>query len=139
VWVHPDASPASLALAHGLARALNPSGGATVRQAELAVLSPVRIGQEIPACMVELGDLGDPAQERTLRRAERLDGLAARMVEALRVSLRPDAFRRMPAFATGPASVEDIKQHLSRGTWLAEYHGADESTFAPVNKLVFEN
>ena len=80
-WVHTEASPRSLALGQSLQAALGSPGPAG--RAPLAVLSPAHHAPQTAACLLELGDLGDPAVEERLGRPGAIEALAARLATAL--------------------------------------------------------
>lgn len=82
VWVHDEATPDSLALAHRVARSLGPQGQVGVRQAQLAVLSPAHTGG-VAACLIELGDVADAATYGSLRSESAREALAHRIATGL--------------------------------------------------------
>jgi N-acetylmuramoyl-L-alanine amidase len=79
VWVHRHAAPASRTLGTRLARGLGAATGAPVLgplEGALAVLDPAWHSPEGPACLIELGTLGDPRGEARLLDPRYRDGIA---------------------------------------------------------------
>jgi hypothetical protein len=85
-WVHPGAGAASHALARRLTGELaRLAGGAAdpPQASELAILAPERHGSRTAACLLEVGSLGDPDGERSLRDPRSIDALAAAIARGI--------------------------------------------------------
>jgi N-acetylmuramoyl-L-alanine amidase len=85
IYLHPRAGAASRALAESLRHELSlPDAPAVVREAQMAVLAPERLGPTAAACLVEVDYLSDPESERRLRGDAPLEARASALAQGIR-------------------------------------------------------
>jgi V8-like Glu-specific endopeptidase len=84
-YVHPRAGGRSLQLARAVQRALGGLGlpAPEVSRAEMAVLDPDAVGDDVAACLVEVDYLGDAAGERRLGDARAIEDIARALAWAV--------------------------------------------------------
>ena len=84
-FVHTRANPASVELAERVQHELHQLGhpGHGVMRADMAVLTPEALGQEVAACLVEVDNLMDPGGEQRLGDDRELDTLARALARAV--------------------------------------------------------
>src|SRR5262249_36093185 len=91
VWVHEQASDASLRLAEAVQKALEEvvgRGAPTPLAGRLAVLSPAFQPAGCAACLVEVGNLADPDEEAELGSRAKLDAIAEALARGIIDGLR---------------------------------------------------